>query len=70
MNSIAKLEPDIERPFGSARTPPPVYPGMERRSFYLHMRDDVKLAVTLLLPKGLPAGEKVPTLISQSRYWR
>jgi hypothetical protein len=43
---------------------------MERRSFYLHMRDDVKLAVTLLLPKSLPAGERVPTLISQSRYWR
>ena len=70
MNSTMKLEPDSERPFGSAPTLPPVYPGIERHSFYLHMRDDIKLAVTVLLPEGLPAGAKVPTLVSQSRYWR
>ena len=70
MNSITKLEPENGRPFGSAPIPPPIYPGIERRSFYLHMRDDVKLAMTVLLPKGLPAGVKIPALVSQSRYWR
>jgi putative CocE/NonD family hydrolase len=47
-----------------------IYPGVERHSFYIYMRDDVKLAVTVLLPKGLSSGEKVPALVSQSRYWR
>jgi putative CocE/NonD family hydrolase len=34
------------------------------------MRDGVRLAVDLVLPKGLPDGERIPALISQTRYWR
>lgn len=39
-------------------------------SFYLTMRDSVKLAVNLYLPKGLPADAKVPLILYQTRYWR
>lgn len=39
-------------------------------SFYLTMRDSVKLAVNLYLPKGLPADAKVPVILYQTRYWR
>jgi hypothetical protein len=43
---------------------------MTRSSIYIPMRDGVKLALTLVLPKDLPAGERIPCLLSQSRYWR
>lgn len=59
-----------ERPFGEITPPPERYNGMQRYSQYLHMRDDVKLAITLVLPKNLPTGEKIPTLLMQTRYWR
>ena len=58
------------QPFGEISPPPVRYKGMERHSYYVHMRDDIKLAITLVLPKNLPAGEKVPALLMQSRYWR
>jgi putative CocE/NonD family hydrolase len=34
------------------------------------MRDGVKIAVDLHLPKGLSAGEKIPTILYQTRYIR
>ncbi|RJP15303.1 MAG: CocE/NonD family hydrolase [Candidatus Abyssobacteria bacterium SURF_5] len=43
---------------------------MVTSSFYLTMRDGVKIAVDLHLPKGLPDGEKIPTIIYQTRYIR
>jgi hypothetical protein len=43
---------------------------MTTQSFYLPMRDGVKLAVDLVLPKGLNEDTKIPALISQTRYWR
>lgn len=46
------------------------YKKIQAESFYLTMRDSVQLAVNLYLPKGLPEGEKVPTLLYQTRYWR
>jgi len=41
-----------------------------RSSFYLTMRDGVKIAVDLNLPPGLKAGDKIPALVRQTRYYR
>lgn len=48
----------------------PLYKGVQRSSFYLTMRDGVKIAVDLHLPKGLKEGDKVPTILFQTRYVR
>lgn len=40
-----------------------------RTSRYLEMRDGVKIAVDVCLPVGL-AGERVPTIMRQTRYFR
>ncbi|MEQ8765754.1 MAG: CocE/NonD family hydrolase [Planctomycetota bacterium] len=47
-------------------------PGGERRNqaFYLPMRDDVRIAVELWLPAGLAAEEKIPAILSTTRFWR
>jgi len=34
------------------------------------MRDGIKIAVDVVLPKNLPSDAKIPTLILQTRYWR
>jgi putative CocE/NonD family hydrolase len=39
-------------------------------SQYLKMRDGVEIAVTILLPPDLKAGERVPVLMRTTRYWR
>lgn len=46
------------------------YKGMQLKSFYLTMRDSVKIAVDLYLPKGLKKGDKIPCIVHQTRYWR
>lgn len=46
------------------------YGGATYSSRYLTMRDGVKIAVDLYLPKGLKPGEKIPTILEQSRYGR
>lgn len=48
----------------------PQYKGMTIQSLYIPMRDGVKIAVDLFLPKDLPSGVKIPTLVIQTRYWR
>jgi putative CocE/NonD family hydrolase len=48
----------------------PRFKTLTSRSFYLTMRDGVKIAVTLVLPKELPAGEKIPAILNMTRYWR
>jgi putative CocE/NonD family hydrolase len=47
-----------------------IYDEVERSSLYLTMRDGVKIAIDLYLPKDLPDGEKIPTVLWQTRYWR
>ncbi len=37
---------------------------------YIKMRDGVKIALTLCLPKGLSPIDKIPTLLHQTRYQR
>ena len=39
-------------------------------SFYLPMRDGVNIALDLYLPEGLQEGEKLPTILIQTRYVR
>jgi len=44
--------------------------GMVYSSHYLTMRDGVKIAVDLYLPKGLRPGETIPAILHQTRYFR
>lgn len=48
----------------------PKYKEFEQRSIYLTMRDGVKIAIDVVLPKNLPAAEKIPTVMNMTRYWR
>lgn len=49
---------------------PPKYQDVIRRSLYVTMRDGVKVAIDVDLPKELPATEKIPTVMRMTRYWR
>ena len=40
------------------------------QAFYLTMRDGVKIAVDLWLPADLQEGQRIPTLMQATRYWR
>ena len=42
----------------------------QETSMYVRMRDGVEIAVTVLLPPDLKAGERVPVLMRTTRYWR
>ena len=48
----------------------PKYEAITEQSLYLTMRDGVKIAVLLVLPKELPATEKIPAIMNMTRYWR
>ena len=48
----------------------PQFKELVQRSFYLPMRDGVKIAVQLVLPKDLPADKKIPAIMTMTRYWR
>lgn len=48
----------------------PQYDGFEYNSLYIPMRDSVKLAVDVYLPKKLKEGEKIPTIVYLTRYVR
>jgi putative CocE/NonD family hydrolase len=48
----------------------PKYKEFDQRSLYVTMRDGVKIAIDVVLPKNLPAGEKVPAIMNMTRYWR
>ena len=40
------------------------------RSVYVRMRDRVRIALDLVLPEGLTDGQRVPTILTMTRYWR
>ena len=47
------------------------YPdGYSVDSTYITVRDGVKIATTICLPKGLSSDAKIPTVLTQTRYWR
>lgn len=62
---------ELLRLFGGNATPgDPRYQGHVLRSFYLPMRDGIKIAVDLYLPKDLQEGETIPAILMPTRYWR
>src|SRR4051794_35980389 len=56
--------------FGSYKGAQPRYAGVELHSLYVPMRDGVRIAIDVVLPKGLAAGTKLPTIFDVTRYWR
>jgi len=56
--------------FGNYRGQPTQFAGIVTKSVYIPMRDGVELAADVVLPKNLPSDKKLPTLLSQTRYWR
>jgi putative CocE/NonD family hydrolase len=56
--------------FGTYPGEPPQYEGMTTHSVHVTMRDGVKIAVDVVLPKDLPVTARIPALLSQTRYWR
>ena len=48
----------------------PQYKKVKKESIYITMPDGVKLAANVYLPKGLKEGQKIPTILYQTRYWR
>jgi uncharacterized protein len=56
--------------FGDYRVPPARYKGTITHSAYVTMRDGVKIAVEVTLPGNLGPGDRIPALLSQTRYWR
>lgn len=46
------------------------YRGMRYSSFYLTMRDGVRIAMTLCLPAGLDGDSRIPAILNQTRYFR
>jgi uncharacterized protein len=48
----------------------PKYKEFEQQALYVPMRDGVKIAIDVVLPKGLAPGEKIPTIMNMTRYWR
>jgi uncharacterized protein len=57
-------------PAADAPEPDRPYHGFALTSRYVTMRDGVRLAVDLYLPRDLRPGDKVPTILTQTRYWR
>jgi len=57
-----------DNPFNTKKKP--LYKEHTIESVYIPMRDGVKIAAEVLLPKGLPEGKKIPTILVQTRYWR
>lgn len=47
-----------------------LYDGYEISSVYIPMRDGVKIAANISIPKGLSENARLPTLLYQTRYWR
>lgn len=63
------------RPMDSSWAPYDTKPALtyyqtETRSFYITMHDGVKIAVDLHLPEKLAEGEKLPTILHLTRYFR
>lgn len=63
-------EVDQQTRFGTYEAQLPQYKGMTTQSVHIPMRDGVKLAAEVVLPKDLPREARIPALLSQTRYWR
>lgn len=54
----------------STYNPKATHKGFEKKSIYLPMRDGVLLAIDIYLPRNRKKGERLPTILHQTRYWR
>jgi putative CocE/NonD family hydrolase len=70
MTQNPKPEQQHGSQFGTYQGQGPQYEGMTTEALYIPMRDGVRIAVDVVLPKDLPPGTRIPTLLSQTRYWR
>lgn len=70
MSKFTDLAQQSDRPFEPYPDQSPLYSGITSQSFYLPMPDGVRLAVDVHLPKNLPAGARLPAILTQGRYWR
>ncbi len=61
---------DNKYPFPDYFDRKPIYSGTRTHSQYVSMEDGTRLAVDIHLPKNLPAGTRLPTILIQTRYWR
>ncbi|MHA1131495.1 MAG: CocE/NonD family hydrolase [Candidatus Helarchaeota archaeon] len=48
----------------------PKYKGYTTTALYIPMRDGVKIALDVHLPKKLAPDQQIPTVLIQTRYWR
>ncbi len=68
--SFAQKEP-VKEVFGRpVHLQKAAYRNYSNHSIYIPMRDSVRLAVDVILPKGLKKGARIPALVVQTRYWR
>jgi putative CocE/NonD family hydrolase len=69
--SAFQNSPHLYAQFGTLdHHPAPQYKGATTQSLYVPMRDGVKIAIDVSLPKDLPVGDKVPAILIMARYWR
>lgn len=68
--SNVQAQQDLQTDVPKLYEPTPSYEKVQKKSFYLIMRDGAEIAIDLFLPKGLEAGTKIPTILHQTRYWR
>jgi predicted acyl esterase len=54
----------------SASAPATRFSGATRRSQYVTMHDGTRIALDIYLPNDLPEGERVPTILVQTPYFR
>ncbi len=71
LSGLAAAEPAPDKAWwDSAALRAPDYADAVRTSFYVPMRDGVKLAVDVWLPKDMPPGTRLPAILEQTRYYR
>src|SRR2546423_3950837 len=46
------------------------YNDVSVQSLYVPMRDGVKIAIDVVMPKSLAAGARIPAILDMTRYWR
>lgn len=63
-------EEELQTRFGTYEAQPPQYEGTTTQSIYISMRDGVRLAAEVVLPRNLPPDARIPAVLSQTRYWR
>lgn len=56
--------------FNKNHTPIPLYKRYSTKSFYIEMRDGIKIAVDCHIPQGISPNNKISSILVQTRYWR